>query len=330
MLIERVELTLSHVDLGALTERAAMTLFGVAQAHRLTEGTGHTLRDVTDAAGAPLYPGYYWTHLVVPPSRLLARHRVWDTVAVGVETHSFGSSLLTSHCVLGARDEIGDAPSPDLLGALPAMRSGSMWYVDGSDGDPRPAAPKKGSVANLPPLTSMPPSLQRFRQVRDRPAIDPSFTATLTTPQPIAYALGEGRELNGDHGVMFARYIGIADAVERELLCRHAWPPIPVALVDCLAVLERETFYFANVRGERPLRAAVRARVDRCAPDLHGDDRELVSAATLTSTVELYDDGNVLLVSSKAKKLFAVPTVQTRLTNLAARLVAAHAPSENP
>ncbi len=264
----------------------------------------------------------------MPPASLLRRHRVWDVVAVGVEAQSFGSTLLTSSYVLGRADEVKEQDAPAELSHLPSLSAGNMFYVEGGDGEPKPSAPTKGSVAALPSLTKAPPALQRFREVRDRPSIDPGFVGRLTTSQPILHALRAGGELNGDHGIMFARYIGIADAVERELLCRLLWPAAPVALVDCLEVLERETCYFANVRGERVLRASVRAMLQRCAPDLHGSDGELVSAGILTSVIELYDDANVLLITTKAQKLLAVPSAQTRLVTLAARLLATHAQQE--
>ncbi len=323
MLVERVELTLSHVDLGHLTETAAMTLFGTVHAHRITEGTGHSLHDITDAGGAPLYPGYYWTHLRVPPSRLLRRHRLWDTVAVGVDVGRYGA-LLSSGYVLGRPDEVDAGTNADAAAHLPSMRGASMFFIDDGDANPRPATPKRGAIAELPVMTSDLPELRRFREVRDLPSVDPAFTSTLGSPGPIAYPLRAGHQIHGDHTVMFARYIGVADAIERELLLRHLWPPFPAALVDCLEVLERETCYFANVRGERTIRGGIRARLTPCPVDLQLADQELFAAAMWTSVVEIYDDANVLLVSTKATKVLAVPTAQQRLVALAARALATH------
>jgi probable biosynthetic protein (TIGR04098 family) len=323
VLIDRVELGLSHVDLGRLGETALLALFGTAQAHRLTVDTGHSLRDISDANGALLYPGYYWTHLRVPPSRLLGQFRVWDTVAVGVDVARFGAMLSSSY-VLGRPDELDVAMTVDALSHLPSMRAGSMFFVDDGDANPRPGTPKRGAIAAIPDLSTAPPELRRFREVRDLPSIDPAFHGALGTPGPISYQLRAGHQIHGEQSVMFARYVGVADAIERELLVRHLWPPFPAVLIDCLEVLERETCYFANVRGERTVRAGIRARLAPCPPDFQLADHELAASGILTSVVEIYDDTNILLATSKASKVLAVPKAQQRLVLLAARALASH------
>jgi probable biosynthetic protein (TIGR04098 family) len=324
VLVEQVELTLAHVDLGRLTEVAAMTLFGIAHAHRITAGTGNTIRGITDATGALLYPAYYWTHLRVPPDRLLGQHQVWDKIAIGVDAYRHGGTLLASSYVLARPGELDNHASVDELPQLPSLRAGSMFFSD-SDGDPKPGTPKRGLVADLESLTAPPPSLQRFRAVRDDASIDTAFFDTLGAPKTISYPLRVGHEIHGDHSVMFARYAGITDAIERELLIHHVWPPFPIALADCLEVLDRETCFFANVRGEQVVRAGIRARLEPCPPGLDVADPELVATAILHSVIEVYDEANVLLVTTKAKKLLVVPSAQQRLVAWAARAVVTHA-----
>jgi hypothetical protein len=207
---------------------------------------------------------------------------------------------------------------------LPSMRAGSMFTTEGPDGEPGPSAPRPGCVAAQPQLSAAPAALQRFREVRERPSIDPAFDGPLTHAAPIRYALRSGRDVRPGRGVMFARYAQIEDVLERRLLTELLWPPWPGALVDTLEVLERETCYLANVRGEHELRGTVRARVSPCAPGFHGDDKEIVSAGILTSVIEIVDETNELLVTSRARKLLAVPSAQPRLVTQAARTLAAH------
>ena len=326
MLVDEVELTLSHVDLGHLDEQAAMILFANAHSHCLTAGTGHTLRDVTDAQGATLYGGYYWTHLTVPPGRRLEQHRVWDRVAVGVDVRVSGSLLLSSSYVLGRPGEVDPAdPARWDHDGLPSLRAGNTFFVDGIEGERRPSAPRPGALAALPKHEGIPASLDRFREQRARASIDPAFDGPLRSARPIAYPTVAGRDLRPGHAIMFARYIQIADTVERAFLTGELWPPLPRALADCLSVLERETFYFANARGEPCLRGTVRGRLSRCAPDLHGPDRDVVSGGLWTAISEIYDEDNVLLVTSRVRKLLAVPRAEQRLVTQAERIMATHA-----
>ena len=111
MYVDRVELTMAHVDLGVLTEASAMTLFGVAKSHAITAGTGINTRGMTDERGRGLYPAYYWTHLRVPDERPLRRFRLWDVVGVGVDVRSYANTVLDSTYVLGAPDDIASDSS---------------------------------------------------------------------------------------------------------------------------------------------------------------------------------------------------------------------------
>jgi probable biosynthetic protein (TIGR04098 family) len=308
VLIEEVELTLSHVDLGCLDEFAAMTLFGNAHCHRITDGTGHSICDITDAAGTTLYPGYYWTHLHVPPHRLLSEHRVWDRIAIGVDVQAFGPMLLSSQYALGRPGEIdgGDSSRWDLAG-VPTMHAANAFYLDGDDH--RMGTPRVGVIASLRKLAAAPPAMARFRDVRARAHIVPSFVGNVVRDATTPYALSSGRDIRPGRGIMFARFAAIANTALRDVLTRSAavTMPMPFALAEHLAVLERETFYFDNVRSDRVLAIRVSAHVERCASNYHGSDEALISVGILDAVVEVYDDRNELLVASHAKHLLVVP-----------------------
>lgn len=320
MLIDRVELTLGLVDLGPLDEFALMTLFGTAHAHCLTRGTGHTLRDVVDASGTVLYGGYYWTHLRVPPARRLELHQVWDHVDVGVDVAMFGSLVLASTYALGRPGELDpDDPARWDLAGLPSMRASNTFYPDAVAGEFRSAAPRPGALAPLPKLKAPPAALARFRDLRDHgftPALDGARRA-----DGLTYPLIGGRDLRPDHGVMFARWVRIADAMERTYLAAQA-PGLPRALIDRLSLVERETCYLANRRGEATLVGALVARWTTL-PD-HDPTSATVAVAELTCDVEIRDDAHVL-VRARVRKQLVIPRADSSMVGDARAIIAAHA-----
>jgi hypothetical protein len=75
MLIENIELSMSHVGLGALNEYALMVLFGNAHSHSLVQGVGITPDRIKDNQGLLLYPAYFMTHLKIPADSLISSYK---------------------------------------------------------------------------------------------------------------------------------------------------------------------------------------------------------------------------------------------------------------
>lgn len=307
MLIDSIELTLGHVGLGNLGEVPLLTLFASAQAHRLTMGTGHTLRDVTDVDGSALYPGYLWLHLRVPPARRLDTFRLWDRISVGVDVKRYGRMVLDSTYVLGADGELpADATAWD-LDTMPSMRAASVWVIDGRSGEPQPSGPKQDAIADLPVLKSAPEAMARVRGIRAAGGFgrEPRRWATRT---PIVYPLHRGRDVARDHNLMFATYVEIMEVAAAALLGDVAWPAVPSALLDLRVLLEREVFFLAHTGPGKQVLVDVRADLSPCAQDFHGSPPDQVSAGILDLVCELYEAGtNTLLAVARARELFLVP-----------------------
>jgi probable biosynthetic protein (TIGR04098 family) len=326
MLTETIELTMSHVSLGRLNEFALMTLFGNAHSRRLTLDTRILPREIADAAGNLLYPSYYLTHLRVPADRLLRRFQVWDKLSVGVDVHTFGGILLESKYAAGAVGEVPQQVDTWQSSGLASMHAGNAIVIDGKPGEPQPAVPKPGMIATLPKLREAPKLLERFRGIVAQGVVDPTFVGPLKHQSPIAYSLEHGRDLAQGHGVMFANFVLIMDHAERVLLSELIWPRFSKPLVDCLATLERETCYVGNVRGEQTLQIGIQAKLSPCPENFHGDSRDIVSGGLLEASLQVCDGAtNSLLVTSKVKKLLAIPTDQQSLVTEAKRLVFQHA-----
>jgi probable biosynthetic protein (TIGR04098 family) len=322
VLIEESELTISRVGLGRLTEYAALTLFGDAQSHALTAGTGGTLRDVVDARGAPLYPGYLWTHLTVPSHCRLERLQVWDRVAVEVEVRSWGPMLESSY-VLGTPAELA-RPRTE-RSPLVCMEAASIFVVDARASEPQPSVPRKGTVAELPKLSGPPSALTLFRDARARGAIDPAFHGPLRPARPLAFPIVAGRDVAFGRHLVFAEFSRLFDLAERELLSHHLRPPIHDALIDHLSVLDRQIAYVDNCAAGAVVDIDVAARIERCAPSLGGDDGELTAAAILELAFSMHEQPTgKLLALATAKKLLLVPRTRPSLLNDAERFCQQH------
>jgi probable biosynthetic protein (TIGR04098 family) len=323
MLIDNVELTLAHVGLGRLAEVPLLALFASAQAHHLTAGTGHTLHDVTDAEGARLYPGYLWLHLRVPPGRPLERHRVWDSVSIGVDVKRYGRLLLESTYVLGAPGEIGDAADAWDLDAFPSMRAASMWVVDGAAGPPRPASPRDGAIAALPPLSASPRAVEPFRKMRATGTFGRAPNAHANRA-PLRYPVRLGRDVAPDHNLMFATYVQVMEAAEETLLREELWPAMPAQLLLHRRLCEREIFFIDHTGPGEEILADVRVELLPCDDRAHGPDRDFVSAGRLAATYELYEARtNKLLTCARSEKLFVVSSSQATLIADLSRFLAA-------
>ena len=323
-MIETVELTLAQVGLGTLTEPALLALFASAQAHFLTQGTGRSLREITDPAGALLYPGYYWLHLRVPEDQPIGRFQVWDRIGLGVDVRRMGRLVIDSSYVLGEATGMLDDPAGWDPARFPTMRSGSIFVVDGTD-KPRVSAPKEGHVVELPLVKERPAAFDRLREVRIEGRLRPELVATIRCREPIAQRVAFGRSLSPGHNLMFIGYVELMDNAEQALLTEHAWPAFPVAALSRREVVEREVFFINHASGERRILADVRARIDWVGNRPLGEDRRFVAPAVIESAIELYEEGTGLLLAvCAARKQLVLPHDQTALLNELERLARRH------
>jgi probable biosynthetic protein (TIGR04098 family) len=326
LLIETTELTLSHVGSGALDEVALMTLFASAHCHRITEGTGLSVRDITDASGAALHPSCYWTHLVVPADAPIERHRVWDRVDVGVEVRGFGRMILDASYVLAADGELtggaerGEAGDPL---ALPRMRSGLIFMVAGTH-DPRPSAPRQGSLGHVDQVDGAPESLERFRRVQASGvrAIE-AEPGPLRTAPALRHVVRAQRDSARGRPILFTVFTSMMDQAETLLLSRRIDPAFSAELLEQRSLLERETFYLESCSAGDRIELHVWARLKPPTAATPGDDH--ACAAELNAAFEMYSTRTGrLLLASRARKLLRVPRARASLLREAERLLTRH------
>lgn len=296
---ESVELTLSHVGLGHLSEVAALLLFANARAHALTAGLDTSQADITDVHGRPLYPAYYWTWLRVPPTRLLSRHRVWSRVDVAVDVRAYGGMLLDTRYVLApGGTPIPDAPDTWAGLELTTMHAGSVFVAEHRGGEGQVALPDPRRIAPLGTLKSQPESMARFDDARARRPVH-------AHPARIRVGLDVrlGRDAAPGCDLTFAKLIELAMLAEHQLLLEHH--RCPRSLLERLEIVERETFYLDNARAGEDIEVEVSAAVLR--PEIALSEGTVLGAALeLVSEVRQRPSHRTLAIS-RSRGLFALP-----------------------
>jgi probable biosynthetic protein (TIGR04098 family) len=311
VLTERVELTLSHVGLGAMTEVAMMTLFANAQAHALTAGTGLKLGDISDVDGSALYPGYYHTRVRLPPFTPLSRLGAWDEVSVGVEVKTFGRMMLESSYVLALPG--GVPPDPAQWGAsgLPTMNGHSLFVVDGVAGAPKVSTPREGALAQLEKLEHRPEAVDRFRKIQASAVGQWLPSRPIRSSAPLRYRLFPGRDAPPGRGVLFAKFTEIMDCAEHELLSTRLDPPFPSPWVAGARVVERDVYYLRNCRADDTLEIAIEGDLAPCPESLLPREHPPLAAALLRLSFRLMEERTRDLIAlGDVTKVLAAPAQQ--------------------
>lgn len=327
MYVDTLELTMTHVDLGGLTEPVFVALCGDAHAHRITQGRDNSIADIKDKNGRTLYPSHFATHLRVPAARTLDSFRLWDRISVGSDVHSYAGMLLDSTYVLGREGEIADDPSAWDLGRLPSMKGGVVFVVDeGHLSEPEPAVPVTDLVAELPQLKAPPAFVDRFSQVQEQGMVDERFVGSLRSIRPLRYKVLAGRDVANGKALMFSSFSRLAGLAERRLLMSEIQPRCPVSLLDHFRVLERETYFLGNCFSGETIHIDVQASLSPCEPGLHGDATDRVSLAVLTTSIEMSNQrSNAILNVSQARKLLLVPAADESAVKDGERFLKRHA-----
>lgn len=326
MLVELLELTMSHVSLGNLNEYALMVLFGNSHSHSLVLGTQLTPDQIKDDAGSTLYPAYFMTRLTVPPASLLPSFKLWEHVSVGVDVHRFGDTLLESKYALGRGRQLPDDPTEWDSGRFPVMEGNNLIVIDSVEntGSRRKVGnPGAGLIADLPKLTRAPKGIMLSKQVRTNGFMDVSFPGYFfKSSRPIHYDVVAGRDAVPGHAMIFAKFAEIMDVAEHSFLSEQFRPQLASDLLNCLAVLDREIYYFGNCYASETLQIDLRGSIEIPEDDRLQDSSDYIPAAYLNIIFEIRQRrDNVLLVLAKARKVFAVPMQNQDLVSDINRIV---------
>jgi probable biosynthetic protein (TIGR04098 family) len=307
MLIETVELDLANVGLGGLDEVSLLRIYAATQARALVAGTGHTLRDILNADGVPLYPAFYRTRVHVPPPCLLGSHRTWDRVDVGVDLCRFGSMLLEARGVVSSEGTLPREVAPAEAGLIAVEGSMSFVREGPSEGSPRPDSPREGAIASLPLQRERPRALDEIRRVREQGLVN-SLAGQPQLRGQVRHRALLARDLQADRAFMFSAFTTLFETGEQLLLLEQLWPPFSPGLLSFVRLVEREVFYLSNVRQGDTVVVDTVARLAPCPSDLRNAYEGHCCAATLDLAAEVHHGtANTLLAAARTRKLFVVP-----------------------
>ena len=315
-MLETVELTMSHSGLDDLTEFALMTLFGAAHSHCITEGTGHSIREIVNKDGQVLYPSYYATHLKVPIASALRTFRLWEDLTVGVQASRFGSMMLQSTYVLSKPGEVDDDEEDWDPLEFPVMEAGSLFILEDGRENPLASAPEPGSLGKLSKVSSPSPLLARFTRARDGVRVWEPLACAKDVQSPIAYQIVAGRDVRPGGNLMFSSFVPIMDYAEQQALGGLVAP----GLLAFAQLLERETFYLANCGADATISIDVVAELSRLPAEVIADE-DSVHSGLITAEFELRNMAtSQLLLLSRSAKLLSAPSTDGDLCEEARRL----------
>jgi probable biosynthetic protein (TIGR04098 family) len=311
MLVEPLELTMSHVGLGNLNEYALMVLFGNAHSHQLTEGVANNPSEIESVDGEILYPAYFMTSLKVPETNLLPTFKLWEQVEVGVDVQRFGETLLQSNYVIGRQGQVEPDPSAWADVKWPTMTGNNLIVAEAMNGQTakrQVSNPNPETIAKLTKIARPPAGLTSSRKIRTNGFDDFGLSAQFETEKPIIYPIKPIRDALGGHAMIFAKYAEIMDIVEYDFLSKQLNPELSDALLETLNVIERDIYYYGNCYAGEEL------SINLCGEIELGDTSELTEgldhlpAAYLSLNFEIYQHRTkTLLAMSRVKKVFAVP-----------------------
>ncbi len=308
-----LELTESHSRGNHLDEVGLMDICGTAQAKRVTAGRQNSLAELVNKNGKPLHLGNYMSHLLVPLGARPTRHRLWDRLAVAVESRTYGGMIVSSEYVVGKPEEVSDQRAAWDTSKVPYVKTGAAFWLESGGRDLEISLPTAELVSDLPKEAGPPSSMARFQEVRAQGTLDPKFQGNLEA-DPIFYTVVAGRDVVGRHSLRCTQFIHVMDYAERALLTEKMRRPLPRAFVDDAVVLERETYLLSRCFADEVLRVHIRAELLPGAADYPAAPSGYIAAGTLTCLFTIYiDRANCLILVSRVKKVFLVPTAQQAL-----------------
>lgn len=311
MLIENIELTMSHVGLGNMNEYALMVLFGNAHSHHLTAGRANNPSEIESIDGEILYPAYFMTRLKVPLNNLLPSFKLWEAVSVGVDVQRFGDTLLQSDYIIGRQDGINDDPESWADSDLPSMTGNNLIVAESMNGQTakrQVSNPNPETICELAKVKRPPAGLTLSRKIRANGFDDFGLSAQFQNQQPLIYPIKPIRDALGGHAMIFAKYAEIMDIIEYDFLSQQLFPALSDSLLDKLNVVERDIYYYGNCYAGEELSVNLCGEIELADISELSDDYDFIPAAYLSLNFEIYQHRTkTLLAMSRVKKVFAIP-----------------------
>lgn len=311
MMINSMQLTMSHTGLGDLNEYALMVLFGNAHSFRLVHDIDITPNQIVSIDGVTLYPAYFWTHLKVPLCDLLPNFKLWEFIDVGVDVKKFGETLLESSYVLGHKGTIISGTDVNDAKKNPVMLGNNLIVAEDLNASTSRRSvlnPMSGKISELPKVTRSPQAIAKSRSIRSSGVRTMLESIRFESQEPFVYEVIEGRDCHHGHAMIFAKFSELLDMAELNYLSKNIYPGISKALISRLNVIDREIYYFGNCYAGEDLEIYLVGDIEINQDDEVQDDIDFIPAAFLHEGFEVYQRSTrTLIASSITKKVFAIP-----------------------
>jgi probable biosynthetic protein (TIGR04098 family) len=310
VLIEKLELTMSHVGLGNLNEYALLVLFGNAHSHHLVRGLSINPSQIESKNGDELYPAYFMTSLKVPLRNLLPTFKLWDAVSVGVDVKRFGETLLESKYVIGRIDQVVENIEEWQHLSLPVMEGNNLIVneeMNGETGKRQVLNPDPDKITELVKSTRTPSGLASSRVIRNNGFDDFGLSPQFQNAQPIIYKIKPLRDALGGHAMIFAKYAEIMDVIEHDFLSEQIFPGMSDALLQQLNVVERDIYYYGNCYAGEELSINLCGEIELADDSELDDTLDFIPAGYLLINFEIYQKRTKnLLAICRVRKVFAI------------------------
>jgi len=327
MLIENIDLTMSHVGLGELNEYALMVLFGNAHSHHLVLDLTINPSQIESDDGAKLYPAYFMTRLKVPLINLLPNFKLWQTVSIAVDVQRFGDTLLESNYIIGQQGSFKKEVETWNKNEFPTMEGNNLIVkeeMNGQTGKRQISNPNPSKISELVKTRRAPSGLTQSRKIRKQGFDDFVLSPQFQNLQPIIYQVKPFRDALAGHAMIFAKYSEIMDVIEYDFLSQQLFPAIPDALLSTLNIIERDIYYYGNCYAGEELAINLCGEIEFADDDL-AEELSFIAAGYLLINFEIYQKRTRALVAiSRVKKVFAVEMKDQEIIADLRRIVGKH------
>ncbi|MET1255400.1 hypothetical protein [Aliikangiella maris] len=289
-----VELGMSQVRLGVLDEFAMMILFGNYHSQFLTKDVKNNPSQIKDGKGNILYPAYFMTHLQVPIQKTLNRYQLWDRMELQVDCKRYGDTILESK--YQAQSALDTEKFPI------TMNANSLFILDPAiyrSHKKQVSVPDAKTISEMEKLAMPPESIRDAAQIRTKEFADAS---AMNIVAPVfKYRLESGRDTDPGHPLVFAKMPDIMAMGERELLRYFTQHRISEEVLDCVCLLERKTFYYANAFAGSELSLFSKCFVEPLQKSLWPENPRFNYLCRIVFQTEMYDAGELLAISRAEK-----------------------------
>lgn len=311
-----------HMVPGRLSEVELLKWLGAWQWESIAGMVGCPAAQIANDEGQRLYASFVDIELDLRARKGLAAFTEGSAVHLRNGTRLFARHFIEGLYLLddrplapGLEADIGTRADLANLGVpWVSMDNCFVARVGGENDRLKVHAPAGIDDRDVPRTDERPVGLGEHARVQSTGDIAPAWddtgfqTVDARHADPIRYAISPEADLNGAGLVYFARFVAMMDHGERVLLSRGLHHPLSHHLIQCLATVQRRTYYYANAQPWDSVDVSVTPSVRAGEmPEGSVSPRHRVPLE-MSLRIDLHrTSDNVLMASSLVRKALVVP-----------------------